>query len=303
MRHPKPLPSALVGRPFSVAEALREGASPGRLRARDLDAPFPGVRTVARGESSFVERVRAVAPRLRDGDAVSHLAALALVGADAIGGRSAVVDVCSRAPLARMRARGVRGHQITEGSVRIGAVAGVPAVHPVDAWCQLASDHSVRELVIVGDALVRRQNPIADREELRRAAAQWSGRRGAKRLREAEALVRQGTDSPRETRLRLDAAGHGLPEPEVNHPVYDETGRLVAILDLAYPEYRVGLEYDGDHHRTDDGQYYRDIERLDALARLGWRHIRVTREHRGIRLSLVLSRVSDALLDRGWRPG
>lgn len=80
---------------------------------------------------------------------------------------------------------------------------GVPAVHPVDAWCQLAVHASVTELVLVGDALVRRRKPIAQRDDLRDAVKRWAGRRGAGRLREAEALVRDRTDSPRETRLRL----------------------------------------------------------------------------------------------------
>ena len=86
----------------------------------------------------------------------------------------------------------------------------------------------------------------------------------------------------------------------VNFPVYDERGVLVAILDLAYPEYRVGLEYDGDHHRTDPAQYFHDLERLDALSGLGWRDIRVTKEHRGDRLSIALDRVGAALRERGW---
>ncbi len=177
---------------------------------------------------------------------------------------------------------------------------GVPAVHPVDAWCQLAVHASVTELVLVGDALVRRRKPIAQRDDLRDAVKRWAGRRGAGRLREAEALVRDRTASPRETRLRLAAVDHGLPEPVVNFPVYDEHGVLVAILDLAYPEYRVGLEYDGDHHRTDTVQFLHDVERLDALSALGWRDIRITKEHRGDLLTAALERVRIALRERGW---
>lgn len=173
-------------------------------------------------------------------------------------------------------------------------------MHPIDAWCQMAAYSSVTELVLIGDALVRRQKPIAQRDDLRDAVERWTGHRGVKRLREAETLVRDRTDSPRETRLRLAVADHGLPEPVVNFPVYGEKGVLVAILDLAYPEYLVGLEYDGDHHRTDTVQYFHDLERLDALSRLGWRDIRITREHRGDRLFAALERVRAALRDRGW---
>lgn len=86
----------------------------------------------------------------------------------------------------------------------------------------------------------------------------------------------------------------------MNFPVYDEHGVLVAILDLAYPEYRVGLEYDGDHHRTDTVQFLHDVERLDALSALGWRDIRITKEHRGDLLTAALERVRIALRERGW---
>ena len=61
----------------------------------------------------------------------------------------------------------------------------------------------------------------------------------------------------------------------MNFPVYDEHGVLVAILDLAYPEYRVGLEYDGDHHYTTEAQKHADLEREAALRAEGWEVIRV----------------------------
>jgi very-short-patch-repair endonuclease len=46
--------------------------------------------------------------------------------------------------------------------------------------------------------------------------------------------------------------------------------------DLAYPEWRVVLEYEGDGHRTDPQQWRRDISRREAFEDAGWRVIRVT---------------------------
>ncbi len=114
--------------------------------------------------------------------------------------------------------------------------------------------------------------------------------------------MRSGTDSPEETRLRLDLVEFGLPEPVVNLPIMDEAGRLCAIGDTAYPQYLVLAEYDGEHHRTEDRQYARDADRLDDLTRLGWRNIRFTKRHRGRARTLQLERVRQALIARGWSP-
>ena len=48
-----------------------------------------------------------------------------------------------------------------------------------------------------------------------------------------------------ETRIRIAIVDGGLPCPELQHPV----GRY--RLDLAYPHAKLGIEFDGAHHRTD----------------------------------------------------
>jgi len=44
---------------------------------------------------------------------------------------------------------------------------------------------------------------------------------------------------------------------------------------MGWEDLKIAVEYDGDHHRTDRGQFARDITRLEELAHLGWRVIRV----------------------------
>lgn len=187
--------------------------------------------------------------------------------------------------------------------MRLATIHGLRAVSAVDAWCQLASELSVRELVIVGDTLMRRSRPIANVDELRSAVARRAGRRGHRALVEAMGRVRPRTDSPAESELRLDIVAHGLPEPQVNLDVFDHRGRRIAIGDLVYPECRVLVEYDGEQHRLDDAQYARDVDRLDDLARAGWRVVRFNRSHRGIRRTARLERLREALIAAGWVPG
>ena len=76
-----------------------------------------------------------------------------------------------------------------------------------------------------------------------------------------------------ETRMRLRLIDAGLPEPTVQHTVLDSQGIFVARLDLAYERLRIGLEYDGDHHRERE-TFRRDAMRLNRLRLLGWTILR-----------------------------
>ena len=212
------------------------------------------------------------------------------------------VHVAAVAPAGLPRASGVHGHRILPGDVRIVRRLGLPVVAPVDVWCQLAGSLNERELVIVGDALVQRRKPLATLEALEDAVRRHAGRRGRRKLMAALQRIRPRTDSPQETELRLDIIAFGLPEPEVNVEISDMDGRLIAIADLAWREYRVAAEYDGEHHRTDRSQYARDVDRLDDVAHEGWRVVRFNATHRGIRRTQRLGRLRDALIAAGWRP-
>jgi very-short-patch-repair endonuclease len=48
------------------------------------------------------------------------------------------------------------------------------------------------------------------------------------------------------------------------------------MVDLAFPERRVAVEYQGDHHRTDRALYQQDIYRRERLAAAGWETVFVT---------------------------
>lgn len=88
----------------------------------------------------------------------------------------------------------------------------------------------------------------------------------------------------------------------MNVDVLDASGHRIAIAHLAYPEYRVIVEYDGEHHRTDRDQNARDVDRLDDLVQAGWRVIRFNATHVGARRLERMVRVRQALIAAGWRP-
>lgn len=63
----------------------------------------------------------------------------------------------------------------------------------------------------------------------------------------------------------------GLPAPAVQHPVIARGKRY--YLDLAYPEVRLAIEYDGAEHLK-QRRARRDLLREAALTALGWHILR-----------------------------
>lgn len=89
------------------------------------------------------------------------------------------------------------------------------------------------------------------------------------------ALADPRAESPPESRLRVSLVLGGLPAPEVQYRILDEHHEIVlARADLAYPEAKLAIEYDGRGH-LDPIQTERDRERDTALAAQGWETLRL----------------------------
>lgn len=316
MPRPARIPDALDD-VFSVRRAREEGVGRGRLRGRDLERPFKGVRRIrvaerepedaaASARTETTELVRAYAARMRPDEFFSHETAV-VIWQGPVPARSALrtlqVGVHDNAPLPR--AAGVHGRRLRSGMTHVTThPSGVRVSSPASTWAMLGA-WSVPDLVALGDHFCRQwrsghgrpnagRAPLATREDL--AAALAAGRRvGADRLREALALVRCDSWSPRESACRVLLIRHGLPEPALNHDVRDERGVFVACVDLAYPRARVAVEYHGaQHHET----YAADVERVERLRTAGWEVIQVT-SALFARPDVLVARVAAALRRRG----
>lgn len=295
MRPPSPLPLEIQGRPFHVSRAGSLGVSRGRLGARDLVAPFRGVRSAA-GPLGLLGLCEAYAERMPRKHVFSHETAARLWDLPLPDEEPLPLHVSAPAPLRQPRAAGVVGHRLGSG-IRTAHLGGLPLVAPADAWCQLATTLGHDDLVAAGDRLVGWRTRIATLDEIDAAIERSGRRRGAVRLRAARDDLRAGSASRRETRLRLRVLRAGFPEPELNTPIALGDGRT-AYGDLVFREYRVLLEYDGGQHREDDVQFHRDVERLNDLATAGWIVIRVGRR---LPLPRALDQLERALRARGWR--
>lgn len=99
--------------------------------------------------------------------------------------------------------------------------------------------------------------------------------RGIVQAREIVRYADGRAESPMESRLRLRVIDGKLPPPEVQYWVCDDRGRPIYRLDLAWPEYLLGLEYDGIDH-LDKPRQRSDLERRGWLLEQGWRLLSVT---------------------------
>ena len=144
-----------------------------------------------------------------------------------------------------------------------------PARTAVDLACRLPEDTAVAAV----DALARAARlKVADIEF---AALRRAGSKGIKQARRSIALVDPGSESPQETWLRLLVVRAGYPPPQTQHPIYNEYGALIGEVDMAWPELKIAMEYEGRHH-TDPDVLRRDVARFDAMIEMGWIVIRVT---------------------------
>lgn len=267
---------------FTIRAALESGMSRTRLYRNASTRPFRGVRTRSGVLTDHLAKCRAYALLERDGHLFSHHSAALIHGLPL--SRSRIPDdihVATFAPAKPPQMAGVVAHELRPAGHRIARVDDLCCFSPEDAWAQLSSTLSTAELVIIGDYIVTGDEPYSGdtahgtRADLDRALRHHARRPGIQRLRQAIELVRFGSLSPQETRLRLALIDAGLPEPELNHRVFDRD-RRIAMVDLAYPAERIAIEYLGDHHRTDQATYQEDINRRERLTGAGWDTVFVT---------------------------
>jgi len=215
---------------------------------------------------------RAAALLLPPGAALSHRCAAMLYGANILG-RGQPVEVTAPAGAGVRSQAGLVVVRSPLPPDEVRSRGGLPATVPLRTAFDLARGPDLVEAVAGVDALLYQRAVRAEAFAGYLAAhPNWNGIRRARR---AFALARPRVESVMESRLRLGVVLAGLPEPVVQHDVFDASGRFVARLDLAYRGVRVGLEYDGDHHR-ERATFRHDAVRLNRLRLLGWTVLRFT---------------------------
>lgn len=104
------------------------------------------------------------------------------------------------------------------------------------------------------------------------AASRRRGHTGAAVLQRV--LDRHGrlgvTDSFFETRLVEQLTRPDLPEPVTQHPIVRGDGRLVAVVDVAFPTIRVAVEGHSKRFHHGERMNARDADRQHDIEKEGW---------------------------------
>ncbi|OHV04382.1 hypothetical protein [Mycobacterium talmoniae] len=279
--------------PFRAAEALDAGAVTFRELRRLHTPAYPGV-WVPRGvELSPVQRARAAWLWSGRQGVLGGLSAAALLGAKWIDVErpAELIHTNRRAP-PRLR---VHTDVLLPGETQ--AIADMPVTTPARTAFDLGRRLGLTEGVQRIDALMNATDVKA--VEVQAVITGHPGARGLRQLRATLRLVDGGAESPYESLTRLLLVQAGFPRPQTQISVCDEYGYVIARIDMGWPQWRVGVDFEGAHHWTDPRQRDWDVERYAKLPELGWNDIRVTARMLHTAPRVFLNRVGAALTARG----
>jgi very-short-patch-repair endonuclease len=139
-------------------------------------------------------------------------------------------------------------------------------------WRDLAARLRPPALLAVTDQLLARGCTVA---ELGKQLDRRPSGRGSARARAVLPVADRRAESPMESVLRWLVHAAGIPAPELQYVIRSTGGAFVGRADLAWPDRRVLVEFDGNVHRERD-VFVNDLRRQNALIAAGWTVLRFT---------------------------
>ena len=267
-----PVPSR-VNRPVTRRDAQSTGITDWHLRHRAVlrlsrDAYMP-----QRDSADLLLRIRAVLLGAPEGALVSHQTAASLFGLQIPLAPMDERVHLTVPPPTRVRHRADRRiHVSAVPAVQVQRRAGIALTSPGRTWLDLAAHIHPGALLAVTDQMLRRRYPRIGFERILQAAP---GVRGTRAARSVLAAAHPLAGSPMESVLRWLIHDAGLPAPVLQHVVRDRDGRFLAQVDLAWPDRRVLVEFDGNVHR-ERRVFVEDLRRQNGLVLADWTVLRFT---------------------------
>jgi very-short-patch-repair endonuclease len=195
-------------------------------------------------------------------------------------------------PSTRIRSRADRQvHCAALAEWQVVRRGGVPRTSPGRTWRDLAAGLPAAALLAVTDQMLARRYP---REAFQRLLDEGRGLRGIRAARRVLAVADPLAGSPMESVLRWMIHEAGLPAPVLQHTVRGPRGEFIGRVDLAWPERRVLVEFDGDIHR-ERNVFVNDVRRQNGLVLAGWVVLRFTSADVRGRPAWVLATILRAL--------
>lgn len=286
-----------------LRDAVRGGELAKARRGAYVDGPaFLALDDLQRHELA----ARAVVAQATKPLVVSHCSGLACIGSPAWGLSLDAVHVTTRDGSGGRAEAGVRRHRgaMREGDLSI--VDGLAVMHPTRLGLEITTLGDLEvSLVHLNDLLHRGlTTPSSLRERYRGSMERWpSSLTTDLALRLADGRC----ESVAESRFLHLCWRHRLPAPVPQYEVRDASGRVIAILDFAWPERGVFVEVDGRAKyvqllragETTSDAVLREKQRENLVRRItGWRGVRVSWPDLG-RPALVASIVRRELFPSG----
>lgn len=266
----------LPAEPFTYRDARAAGWTRKRLAAAIRNGfvkrVLTGVYVAAQVPDTFETRAAALQLVVGPNSVVCDRTAAWLHGVNVFGLSDhetlTPVETCVLRGNVRTRRIGVDGRvrdlRSRDLMVLRGLVVTTPLRTALDLGCSLGRRRALGAL----DQFMRMCG--VTREQMQHELPRYYRRRGVIQLRELVPLADPRAESIPESWIRLDIHDAGLPQPEPQFWIIVD-GVPTYRLDLAFPQHRVAVEYDGEEfHRRTDAQKARDRKRRAWLRDHGW---------------------------------
>ena len=293
------LPPTLTGQVFRGAETIRRGTlTADQLRSSAWLRLRHDVYADARLERDHTLACRAAVIRLPPTTVLAGPSAAYLHGIGHAAGFRDEIHVITPAAVRVSAQRGLRIHHLDLPPTEITRRGGLPLTTATRTAWDLAAWLEPIEAVPIIDTLLALG--LTTPEALTDLLVRHAHQRGRRRAQRAFALTDGGAQSPPESRLRVRLISAGLPKPIAQCPVRVSPA-LTLHPDLAWQEWQVAVEYDGEWH-ADPDQLHRDRRRLNHLVTAGWTVLHVTSKRMNNDFAGFVREVKTALTSKGWRP-
>ena len=277
--------------PYSRAELVSIGA-----RRADYLRVSRNLWVPSRPPVDERERIRLLWLAAPEGSAVSHDTAIRLFGAPGDWREDAAPPHITIPVGTNFDRTEVKVHVARLPAEDVCTFGSCRVTTPERTFLDTAAGRDPERLVVVGDALLALG--LATVEALQARLATAKGVRGVVVARAIAPVLDGRSQSPPESVVRLRLLRAGLPKPELQHPI--PVGQYTVHADMAWPEARTVLEYEGRQH-AEQSQFGLDIDRYSALAALGWLVLRAGRADLAGRSDRLIGRVRSTLRRRGMR--
>jgi len=286
------LPPELTRGAFTIEEARRAGLSRWHLEGASWRRVGPGLYAWAGLAETSSLKLDAARLRLPANAAFAGKTAAWLHGLDVVP--CDPIEMILPGDGEGWERGGVSVRRAALDDCEVVARRGRRATSLVRTLSDLSQRLSVVEAVVITDMALHAR--LIQRAEL----SVWIDRRVGRKGVGAERLVFEfaeaATESAMETRLRMLLVLSGLPRPEVQVSIWDESGSFLGRPDLYYREHRLGLEYDGETHRA---SLVEDNRRQNRLQLENVRLLRFTAADVMRRPDSVVMEVRNALSQAG----